>query len=147
MNTYKFYKKHCFIYVCGFILATISVFYNDIYIRPMFYSYDSILRCFDHFVAGLFVPGLFSILGIENIKEEGQYYILVAFIYELSQVVEHGYFQYDQFFSDILGVAVLILIHRKGLFDGNNIKRNYSHNLLCYKNGNRNLLKKQRYLI
>lgn len=148
MYTCEFYKKHYFIYICAFALTTISVFYNDFYIRPIFYSYDSILRCFDHFAAGLFFPVLIPLLGAENIKEGGYYYILTSFIYELSQVVEHKYFQYNQFFSDVLGVVVLLLlIHKEVIFGVASIKVDYAHNLLCYKKDNRLLLKEQKYLV
>lgn len=147
MNTYKYYKKYYFRYICAFAIATITAFYNDIYIRPMYYSYDSFLRCFDHLIAGVFVPELFSVFGIENIRDEGYIYILVSFLYELSQVVEHGYFQYNQFFSDILGVVVLILIHRKELFNKNCIIINYSHNIICTKKNNVKSVKEQGYLI
>lgn len=147
MNTYKYYKKYYFKYICAFAIATITALYNDIYIRPKYYSYDSILRCFDHFLAALFVPGLFSILEIENVEDKGCLYILASFIYELSQVVDHGYFQYNQFFSDIIGVVVLILIHRKILSNKNCIKLNYSHNFVCIKKYNVIFMKEQRYLI
>lgn len=87
------------------------VLINYVYIRPYYIQYDSLLRCVDHFIAGIGVTWIIALI-TNNYKFSAFTYLIASFAWEMYEFWKRNfkYYQYGQSLSDILGILIFILI-------------------------------------
>lgn len=95
---------------------------NQRYLYPLFPSHNTQLRYIDHIIAGIGEPiiifCIFNIIkstsnrfsNVFLIWCSGTLYVLLSLKWELSQYFERGFFQWDQYICDLLGIFIFFLI-------------------------------------
>lgn len=90
-------------------IAVISI--NDLYLKTNFVEYFDILRLIDHLISAIYIPLLFYFL-LNKIYFGVTYYFLWATFWEIKQFLERGFFQYNQYIFDLIGIAIAFIIYK-----------------------------------
>jgi len=95
------------------ILIIIEVFR----FKHFFYS-DRVLRDFEHLIAGIMMPYVLHTFPyvLHTSKNNGVNfsciaYAIASFAWEFTQFLTRGYFQFDQYLYDMIGVAIIFLLY------------------------------------
>ncbi|APQ78636.1 MULTISPECIES: hypothetical protein [Clostridium] len=103
----------------GLLLFVIVItFINDNYIRVYYYMYTNELRLLDHLLVGVSIPLILYLL-LGKFYRRCTFYLIWSSYWEISQYIKRGYFQYNQYIFDLIGMAIAIYL--------------YSHNFVVRK--------------
>ena len=108
-------KKKIFKALKIFLILSIGLtiaLYNDLIFRPAHYPIDRQLRYLDHLLASLAITESLFILLEGELLCSAFTYAFSCLVIELLQVSEKGYFQFDQYIVDVLGVVLIIVYHK-----------------------------------
>lgn len=93
------------------IISMVIIFINDTYFKTNFIKYFDLLRLIDHLISGIYVPLTFHFL-FNNIYLGISNYFLLSTYWEIKQFLERGFFQYNQYICDLIGIVLAIIISR-----------------------------------
>lgn len=94
-----------------FLLVMIFTLTNDIYLRNHYIEFTNELRLVDHFLAGMSIPIILYLL-LGDIYKRCVFYVIWCFTWEISQFIDRGYFQYNQFIFDMFGIGISIILYK-----------------------------------
>lgn len=97
-----------------FLFVMVITLTNDLYLRNHYIEFTNELRLIDHFLAGMSIPIILYLL-LGDIYKRCVFYVLWCCTWELSQFVDRGYFQYNQFIFDMFGIGTAIILYKSKL--------------------------------
>lgn len=77
----------------------------------LFPHYNQSFRNFDHLIAGIISPYIFHTFQKDSVNFSCVSYAIVCFVWEFGQFCMRGYFQFDQYCYDLIGVAIIFLLY------------------------------------
>lgn len=94
------------------ISVTIVIVIDVLRFINLFPHYNQSFRNFNHLIAAIIIPYILHTFKNDSVKFSCIIYAFGSLVWEFCEFCTRGYFQFDQYLHDLIGVAIIFLLYK-----------------------------------